>query len=254
MPDQRSPGRMIRTDISRSKKIATLSPEACAVFFFILPHLNAWGKSNGNPLYIKGEVMPLVDWATIPVIEACLREISGNTNVKWFQGEDGTWYLHALKWDEHQGIRKDKRGADRLPSYPATNQKQGYGGTTTELRRNHDGPPPEVVPREEEVEVEVKEEVKEEDKEEVEVEVEGGGARAGLGGPPAPPSHPKGNGGNGKSTPSIKRRMSWRDFIPELQRGVDAGEIPVASAKQTLLALDAPKAEVDELFGKEATP
>lgn len=51
-----------------------------------------------------------------------------------------------------------------------------------------------------------------------------------------------------------RTRMDWRDFIPELQRGVDAGEIPVASAKQTLLALDAPKAEVDELFGKEATP
>ncbi len=124
--------------------------------------------------------------------------------------------------------------------------KPFYKGSET-VSEQEPIPEPIPIPKKE------KEEVKEPSREEMPTLNVGGGARAGLWGPPASPSHPKGNGGNGKSTPSFKKRMDWRDFIPELQRGVDAGEIPVASAKQTLLALDAPKAEVDELFGKEAT-
>ena len=182
MAAPRPQGRMIRKDISRSKGFAKLSPKAAALFCLILPHLDSYGKSNGDPGYIKAEMCPLIPWLTVPAIKRCLAEIDRATNICWFQGEDSTWYIHATKWDEHQSIEKGKRGVDRLPSHPSV--KVGDYSATT----------PGVVALEVEVEVEV--EVKDKIKEEVEVEVQGerADARTGLDGPSAS-AHDRGNGG-----------------------------------------------------------
>jgi hypothetical protein len=107
-------GRMICKKISRSKGIAKLSPEAAALFCLILPHLDSYGKSNGDPMYVKAEMVPLIPWLDVTAIEKCLAEIDTNTDVRWFQGEDSTWYIHAAKWDAHQKL--EKRGIDHLPS------------------------------------------------------------------------------------------------------------------------------------------
>ncbi len=135
---------MIRTDIRKSKKVASLGPESLALFCLLIPHFNAHGKMNGDPNFIKGEACPLVAWLTIPRIKRSLTEISDKTNVKWFQLE-GLWYLHALNWNDHQELREDRKGQDGLPSYKS--------GTT-----------PGEVPREGEVEGKGEGEVKVEDK------------------------------------------------------------------------------------------
>lgn len=139
MADPRTKGRMIRRGVSSSHKVASLSREAMVLFFMIIPHLNSHGKMNGSPYYVKGEVVPLVDWFDIPLIEKCLAEISDKTNLKWFM-EGRLWYLHSINWQEHQELKGDRLGKDELPSYS--------------------GVSPELVPPE--VEVEVEEEDKEE--------------------------------------------------------------------------------------------
>lgn len=113
---KRPEGRMIRKDISNSDKIASLSPKSLALFGMLIPHFNAHGKMNGNLYFIKGEVVPKIKWFTLAVIKACLTEISEKTNVKWFQ-KDGMWYLHSLNFEDHQDLREDRRGDDRLPDY-----------------------------------------------------------------------------------------------------------------------------------------
>ena len=124
---------MVRKTISQSCKIASLSPKSLALFGMLIPHFNAHGKMNGNPYFIKGEVVPKIKWFTIPVIQKALREISNKTNVKWFEHQ-GCQFIHSLSFDEHQEIREDRLGADHLPSYS--------------------GSPPGVIPLEVEVEVE----------------------------------------------------------------------------------------------------
>ena len=141
-----SDGRMIRKDISKSKGFAAMPHDAQLLFCLLIPHFNSHGKMNGNPYFIKGEVVPLLDCYGTSAIERCLLEISAHTNVKWYE-VDGIMYLQATKWEEHQQIRQDKIGKDLLPD---------YSGTT-----------PVIVP------LEVKEEVKEEVEEEVEVKEEG---------------------------------------------------------------------------------
>ena len=112
----KSKGRMIRTDIRKSHKIASLSPESLALFCLLIPHFSAHGKMNGDLHFVKGEVAPLVEWLTIKKIQRCLSEITEKTNVKWFE-KDGLWYLHSLNWSEHQYLRQDRMVEDSLPSY-----------------------------------------------------------------------------------------------------------------------------------------
>ncbi len=108
---------MIRCDISKSRGFASLSPEAAVLFCLAIPHFNSYGKMNGEPHFIKGEVCPLIPWFTIEKIEYCLKEISDRTNVKYHES-GGLKYLQALNWKEHQDLREDRLGADLLPSYP----------------------------------------------------------------------------------------------------------------------------------------
>jgi uncharacterized phage protein (TIGR02220 family) len=111
-------GRMLRKDISRSEKIASLSPEAWGLFCFLIPHFNAHGKMNGNPLFIKGEICPIVPWLDVKKIERLLVEIHEKTNVKWWTNGNGLYYLQSLSWKEHQSLREDRLGDDDMPDYP----------------------------------------------------------------------------------------------------------------------------------------
>lgn len=113
-----SKGRMIRQDISKSKKFASLSKDSQILFCLLIPHFNSYGKMNGNAHYIKGEIVPLLQF-DVPLIEKCLREIHKKTNVKWFS-KDGIRYIQAINFDNHQELREDRRGKDLLPNYSET--------------------------------------------------------------------------------------------------------------------------------------
>lgn len=110
---------MIVDDINTSKKIAALSPKALALFALLVPKFNSYGKMNGDPHYVKGECCRHVKWLDVKTIERCLAEISENTNVKWWVDDGGNHWIHSLHHEKHNsGLRKDRRGKDKLPSFP----------------------------------------------------------------------------------------------------------------------------------------
>lgn len=148
-------GRMINTDISMSAKVASLSPEALSLFALLIPHFNAHGKMLANPHTIKGTVAPLIEWLTVDKIGKCLTEISAKTNVKWWQDEKGLNYLQSLNWSEHQELRSDRLGTDRLPDYPGENQFKGpTRKASLGLLPDHSRSNPGALPHEVEVEIE----------------------------------------------------------------------------------------------------
>jgi hypothetical protein len=144
---------MINTDISLSAKVASLSPEAMGLFCLLIPHLNAHGKMLADPHGIKGVVCPLVPWLDVSKIKQCLAEISEKTNLKWWRDDRGLYYLHSLNWHEHQKLRQDRLGPDRLPEYPG---KDDDMPPSSEPLRDRSGSSPGQLPPE--VEVEEKEE------------------------------------------------------------------------------------------------
>jgi len=120
-------GRMINVDISLSRKVGNLSPHALSLFCMLIPHFNAHGKMLANPYLVKGLVCPLIDWMTPELIQASLIEISDKTNVKFWQDDDGLYYLHSLNWTDHQELKSDRLGPDYLPSYDQSRINPGLG-------------------------------------------------------------------------------------------------------------------------------
>lgn len=109
------PKRMINSKISKSDKLAYLSPKALCLFLMLIPHFNAHGKMNGEPHFIKGQICPKINWLNLNNIPDILQEISRHTNIKWFRFE-GLYYLHSLNWKIHQpGLKR--LGQDELPNY-----------------------------------------------------------------------------------------------------------------------------------------
>jgi hypothetical protein len=125
-----APGRMINADISRSRKIASLSPKAMSLFCLLIPHFNAHGKMLANVHLIKGLICPYIEWLPVDEIEALLMEISDKTNVKYWTDDSGE-YLQSLNWIEHQQLRADRLGKDYLPDCP--DELPDYSRTTPGL-------------------------------------------------------------------------------------------------------------------------
>jgi len=193
---------MVRKDVSNSKKLAALSPKTLALFLMLIPHFDNHGKMNGDPMYIKSEIVPFIPWLTILSIRKALTEIDRHTNVKWFQNE-GRWYLHALSWREHQDLRADRLGADSLPSHPSVKVPDKSGRS------------PGVVPHEVEVEVQGEEE------REVELEVrKAADASAGALRPPLArlPDNGNGNGVEEKGFPS--RFLNFVEKLSLMKRDI----------------------------------
>jgi hypothetical protein len=120
MASPKTKGRMINRDISDSKGFAKLSPQAAVLFTMMIPHYSPYGKMNGDPGYLKGEICPRVEYLTTKNIPACMKEITEHTSVKWFE-HDGRWWIHSTNFlTEHQNIRMEKLSPDLLPDYSGT--------------------------------------------------------------------------------------------------------------------------------------
>ena len=138
---------MIRKDISNSRGFARLSPEAAVLFVMMIPHYNPFGKMNGHPGYIKGEICPYVPYLTEQNIPLLLAEINDKTNVKWFIHEDRHW-VHSINFrTKHQKLDSLKLGRDLLPDYPqpSRNLVPDYSGTSRELVSDYSPTTPELV-------------------------------------------------------------------------------------------------------------
>jgi len=121
MAGRRTKGRMINRDISDSKGFANLRPPAAVLFCMLIPHYTPWGKMNGDPGYIKGEVCPRVSYLTTKNIPEYLAEISDHTSVKWFEN-DGRYWIHSTNFlSDHQNINLARVGPDLIPNYSGPN-------------------------------------------------------------------------------------------------------------------------------------
>lgn len=138
-----SDGRMIRKSISQSGRLSSLSKESLILWFFLRPHFSSHGKMNGNPHFIKGEIVPKIDFFDLKTIEKSLKEISDKTSTKWFE-YNGLMYIQDVEFMKTQKINAYRIGEDRLPSF------------SQELVKSESR----VIPAKEEVKTEVKEEVK----------------------------------------------------------------------------------------------
>jgi len=122
MASPRAKGRMLNRDISNSKGFGKLTAPAAVLFTMLIPHYTPYGKMNGDPGYLKGEVCPRIPYLTVANIPKYMKEITEHTSVKWFQ-YDERWWIHSIKFiSEHQHINMERIGPDLLPNYSVSSQ------------------------------------------------------------------------------------------------------------------------------------
>ena len=122
MGNPNTEGRMIRKKIADSDDFSSISPPAAVLFCMIIPQLNAHGKLQGGPAFIKEIVCPKITYLTIENIPEYMKEISDNTDVKWFQHDKRFW-IHALHFTDHQNLNPQRIGKDTLPDYSGVSQE-----------------------------------------------------------------------------------------------------------------------------------
>jgi hypothetical protein len=131
--------------ICRDRGFAALSPKAAVLFFLLLARVNGHGKMDGDVYTIKGSCCRYVDYLSIEELPGLLQEISRHTSVKWFEDAEGNHWVHALKFAAYnQGLRRDRMGKDKLPSYNST-IKHSEIAFTPGVLREYSGSTPGVV-------------------------------------------------------------------------------------------------------------
>ena len=236
MPDPRPQGRMIRRSIAVDRGVARLDATQTAVFCMLLPHLDSHGKMIGEPAYLKEVALPFATWATVPVVEDALKAINRHTSVKWFKHKDGRRYLHAVQFERHQKLEKNRLGADLLPSHPkfkspSVSPTQSATGSPTEsgVSRPRSGSGSGS-------EVEGKEKEKEAKTAEARIAPSGGGESASA----SPKDQSRGNGAGKKNSKAVpgyvadiifRASPDLRTPLKSLYEMVRDGETKVESAR-----------------------
>jgi len=113
---------MLSKSISTSLKIARLkTTEAKLLFTWLIPHCDDDGRTQGEPLVVKGVVLPLLN-CTIDDVSAWLTDLHEQKLIFWYE-VDGEKYIQINLWLDHQEIRKDRYKSSIYPCQPRDNQK-----------------------------------------------------------------------------------------------------------------------------------
>lgn len=105
--------RMIHTKISYSRQVNSVSEFAQLLFTWIVPHLDDFGKIEGDPMVVKGIVMPLSSRPIEDFENAILELINVNLIERYESNEKKV--ITYLKFDDHQTGGIGKRTKSRYP-------------------------------------------------------------------------------------------------------------------------------------------
>lgn len=105
-------GRILNRSISRSIRVANLSPESALLFTWSIPHLDREGKIYADIPSVKGLIVPHLAYMTEEVIGRCLKEIH-DAGLAMIYG-DGLFMLF-IGFDHNQKIEHHEK-ASEIPS------------------------------------------------------------------------------------------------------------------------------------------
>lgn len=105
---------MIHTKINRSLQVDQLSDFAKLLFTWTIPHLDDFGKIEGDPKVLKATVMPLRDNNLVEKIEEAIGELINAGLVIRYE-VDGKLIIAFPKFDMHQSGGLGNRTISDLP-------------------------------------------------------------------------------------------------------------------------------------------
>lgn len=111
--------RMVVKELSYSESFNSISEFAQNLYFFTTPHLDDFGKLDGNPVTIKARVIPLSK-RSVKEVENAIRELMSVGFVDWYK-VDGQKIIKYLSFEEDQtGL--NKRTNSKYPDNPSNSE------------------------------------------------------------------------------------------------------------------------------------
>lgn len=105
-------GRMLNKKISRSEKVAKLSPQAALLFSWCIPQLDSEGRIYADAVSLKGTIVPYLEYMTIEVVGSCAQEIcAAGLAMVYGNGK----YMQFLGFASNQRIDKTKEAPSEIP-------------------------------------------------------------------------------------------------------------------------------------------
>jgi hypothetical protein len=137
-------GRIINNKISDNIDFnCKLSSDTARMFFMMLiSHLDAEGRIQGEPGYLRSKVLPWREDITAGQIFLFLCEFSDFGFIKWYEIESKKYIWFPSFSDNQPNLRKDRESPSNIPEYDKK-YDYDYSGVTPELLRQNDGVTPE---------------------------------------------------------------------------------------------------------------
>ena len=108
-------GRMLKKEISDSKKLGRLpSDRPRVLYFMMLPHLDIVGRMYADPEKIKGQVVTMLRYSTASIQKALeqLHEVGLIT----LYSENGDQYLEYTRFSDFQKLYPDRESKTKIPA------------------------------------------------------------------------------------------------------------------------------------------
>jgi hypothetical protein len=121
-------GRMIQRKISRNKKLPTLidmldqsmgvphGSMAALLYTWSIAHLDREGRMHGDPLVVKGEVVPRITFITPELVDVYLRAMAHVGLVQYYEANGDRWLEFPAFEDSQPGMRKGREPESIIPS------------------------------------------------------------------------------------------------------------------------------------------
>jgi uncharacterized phage protein (TIGR02220 family) len=106
-------GRMLNKKISYDERVAKLSLPASLLYTWSIPHLDVKGRIYGDPVILKGTVVPYVKDLSLDIIESALREIETVGLVQHYG--NGQKFLEFVGFSKNQKLRVDREKDSEIP-------------------------------------------------------------------------------------------------------------------------------------------
>lgn len=108
-------GRMLKKEISDSKKLGALSSDRPRVLYFMmLPHLDIKGRLKADPEQIKGQICTMLPYS-IKSIQVALEALHNISLLLLYQN-NGTQFLEYTRFGDFQKLYPDKEAESKIPS------------------------------------------------------------------------------------------------------------------------------------------
>ncbi|RKY08527.1 MAG: hypothetical protein DRP56_04000 [Planctomycetota bacterium] len=127
-------GRMLKKRIANSKKVGKLETDTARVLYFmLLPHLDIEGRTDADPVVIKGMVCSKVETLTLKSIKSSLKDLQRVGLIDLYE-HDEELYLQFTRFGDFQRLNPKREAKSHIPAPTPDKLQSDAGQAPTQVK------------------------------------------------------------------------------------------------------------------------